>query len=252
MDIEMIIERVDETQWQALAGGAVVGSGDVSTRPDGRRFVSIDVWDDAAFALLAEAMVAALPAPLHTLVGGEDAELTARWERAGFVPERREWEYSLGTGAFGGAAEAARGVTVLPAGTADEARLRELDGAVRGEVEAERGWHTMPAELRCGPPGDTLVDPSLYAVAVRDGEYAGLVRVVRGRGPARIGLLAVRAEHRGRGVGAALLGHALSELDGAGVSRAWAEVDQSNSAATALFERFGAERAGHTLQLVRR
>ncbi|MFG2819110.1 GNAT family N-acetyltransferase [Kitasatospora sp. NPDC048365] len=251
MNTTFTVTRVDETRWQARAGDLVVGHGDLSPRPDGRRFVSIDVWDDAAFAPLADAMLTALPGPLRTVVAGDDGDLTSRWERAGFAPERREWEYLLPT-AGTPRRPAAEDVTILPAGTADEAELRALDRAVRAEVEAGPGWHTMPAELRSGPPGDTLVDPSLYAVAVHRGRYAGLVRVVRVRGRARIGLLAVRTAHQRHGIGRSLLAHALHTLHDAGVPTAWAEVDRSNAAATALFESLGAERAGHTLQLVRR
>ncbi|MFD7732986.1 GNAT family N-acetyltransferase [Kitasatospora phosalacinea] len=243
------IIRVDETQWQALSDDVVVGEADLSRRPDGRRFVSIDVWDDAAFAPLAAAMLAALPAPLRTLVAGEDTETAARWGRAGFVAERREWEYVLPTA--GVDARPAPGVDVLPAGTADEAELRLLDREIRAEVAAASGWHTMPAEVRPGPRGDTLIDPSLYAVAVHEGRYAGLARVVcRGRGPARIGLLAVRAAHQRQGLGRSLLAHALHALHEAGTTTARAEVDQSRTAATALLEGFGAERTGHLLHLV--
>ncbi|QKW23431.1 GNAT family N-acetyltransferase [Kitasatospora sp. NA04385] len=244
------ITRVDETQWQALADDVVVGRGDVSARPDGRRFVSIDVWDDAAFAPLATAMLAALPTPLRTLLAGDDTGPLAHWERAGFVPERREWEYLLSTAAD--LPEPAPGVTVLPAGTADEAELRLLDREIRAEVEAGSGWHTMPAEVRPCPPGDTLIDPSLYAVAVHEGRYAGLVRVVRprGRGPARIGLLAVRAAHQRHGLGRSLLAHALRALHESGTTTARAEVDQSRTAAVTLLEGFGAERTGHLLHLV--
>ncbi|BAJ32932.1 MULTISPECIES: GNAT family N-acetyltransferase [Kitasatospora] len=245
------IARVDETRWQALADGVVVGHADVSVRPDRRHFVSVDVWDDAAFEPLAAAMLAALPAtPLRTLVEGGDTDAAARWERAGFVPERREWEYVLSTAVD--LPSPAPDVAVLPAGTADEGRLRVLDREIRAEVAAGPGWHTMPAEVRPGPPGDTLIDPSLYAVAVHQGRYAGLVRVVRGhRGPARIGLLAVRAAHRRHGLGRTLLAHALHTLHESGTATARAEVDQSHAAATALFEGLGAQRAGHVLQLIR-
>ncbi|MFJ5884758.1 GNAT family N-acetyltransferase [Kitasatospora cineracea] len=243
------VTRVGETQWQALAGDAVVGHADVSTRRPGLRYVSIDVWDDAAFAPLADALRAALPAPLRTLLAADDRAQAAHWERAGFVPERREWEYVLPTAAA--APYLAPGVTILPAGTADEGRLRALDGEIRAEVAAGPGWHTMPAEVRPCPPGDTLIDPSLYAVAVHQGRYAGLVRVVRGRGPARIGLLAVRAAHQRHGLGRSLLAHALHTLHEAGTTAARAEVDQSRTAATALFESLGAERTGQVLHLIR-
>ncbi|MFD7641572.1 GNAT family N-acetyltransferase [Kitasatospora sp. NPDC059795] len=261
----VMINRVDEAQWQAVADEQIVGHGDVSQRPDGRLFVSIDVWQDEAFDPLADAMLGELPgAVLHTLVGGEDAELASRWQRAGFTVERREWEYLMPTRTEPAtepateqadqadqAEPAGEGVTILPAGTADEQLLRALDRDVRAQVEAAVGWHTMPAELRPHPAGDTLIDPSLYAVAVLDGQYAGLIRVVsRGR-RARIGLLAVRAELRRRGAGRALLRHALATLHEAGIDTAWTEIDQSHTAATTLFEQSGARRTGHLAELVR-
>ncbi|OKJ05628.1 GNAT family N-acetyltransferase [Kitasatospora sp. CB01950] len=252
----VMINRVDEAQWQAVADEQIVGHGDVSQRPDGRLFVSIDVWQDEAFDPLADAMLGELPgAVLHTLVGGEDAELASRWQRAGFTVERREWEYLMPTRtepAADRAEQAGENVTILPAGTADEQLLRALDRDVRAQVEAAVGWHTMPAELRPHAAEDTLIDPSLYAVAVLDGQYAGLIRVVsRGR-RARIGLLAVRAELRRRGAGRALLRHALATLREAGIDTAWTEIDQSHTAATTLFEEFGARRTGHLVELVRR
>ncbi|MFD8598008.1 GNAT family N-acetyltransferase [Kitasatospora sp. NPDC059646] len=245
------ITRADETRWQAVADERIVGHGDLSHRPDGRLFLSIDVWRDDAFDPLAAAVLAARPGDvLHTLVGEEDHDLTARWERAGFTVSRREGQYLVPTRTE--TTRPAEGVTILPAGTADEPQLRALDREIRAQVEAAVGWHTMPAELRPCPPGDTLVDPSLYAVAVVDGRYAGLARVVSRRGAARIGLLAVREEHRRRGAGQALLGHALDTLGRAGIAAARAEIDRANTAATALFERFGARRTGCLAELVRR
>jgi GNAT superfamily N-acetyltransferase len=289
----VMVTRVAEDRWEATGDdGIVVGQGDVSRRPDGRLFLSVDVWQDAAFDPLAAAMLAELPAPLHTLVGDEEHERRSGWERLGFTLGRREWAYDLPTGPRGtglGDVPLPAGVTILPAGEADEGRLRALDRAIREEVEATVGWRTMPAELVAGPPGDTVVDPSKYAVAVRDGAgarggnsyrdgdghrdggsdhgpgsgpgldhglglggtYVGQVRVVRVRRRARVGLVAVRAEERRSGIGRALLAHALDALGRDGVGSAWAEVDASHTAATALVEGAGARRAGAYLELVR-
>ncbi|MCX3059222.1 GNAT family N-acetyltransferase [Streptomyces beihaiensis] len=259
------ITRVDETQWEAVTdSGLIVGEGDLSHRPDGRRFISIDVWQDTVFDQLAAAMLAELPEPLHTLVGEHDHALTSRWERLGFTVGRREHVYVLPTkppassaAPASSASSATRkdlpptGVTIAPAGTADETLLRALDRTVRQEIEATVGWHTMPAEVLSHPDGDTLIDPSKYAAAALNGEYVGLVRVVPVRSRARIGLLAVRADHRGRGIGRALLTHALSTLHRGGIGSAWAEVDTSNAAAIALVEAVGATRSSGYVELVR-
>ncbi|MEU9578195.1 GNAT family N-acetyltransferase [Streptomyces chilikensis] len=251
------ITRVAQAQWEAVADDLVVGRGDVSRRPDGRLFLSIDVWRDAAFDRLAATMLADLPTPLHTLVGEDDHDTTARWERFGFTVGRREGAYDLPTDPRESGLDATRlpaGVTVLPAGEADEHLLRSLDRAIRDEVEAAVGRRVLPAELLAGPPGDTLVDPSKYAVAVLDGDagYAGLVRVVRVRRRARVGLVAVRADRRRRGIGRALLAHALEGLHRDGIASAWTEVDDSDVPALALARAAGARRATGHLELVRR
>ena len=67
-----VITRVTEGHWRAVADDREVGRGDASRRSDGRIFVSVDAWDGAVFDRLAEAMLAELPRPLHTVVDGFD------------------------------------------------------------------------------------------------------------------------------------------------------------------------------------
>ncbi|WP_169796982.1 GNAT family N-acetyltransferase [Streptacidiphilus griseoplanus] len=249
----MQITRVAETQWRAVdADDRIVGHGDVSYRPDGRLFVSIDVWRDGVFDLLADAMLADLPNPLHTLVGETDLDLKSCWEQVGFTLGRREREYVLPTDPRDtglGTPLPPAGVTILPAGAANEGLLSALDRSIREEVDAAVGWRTMPAEVL---PRPMLLDPSKFVVAARDGRYVGLLRVARVRSRARIGLIAVRADQQRHGIGRALLAHALGSLHRDGVQSAWAEVDESNAAAIALFEGSGARRTGGCLELVRR
>ncbi|NDU76432.1 GNAT family N-acetyltransferase [Actinomadura sp. DSM 109109] len=248
------IARVADRHWHALDDDLVAGRGYAEHRPDGRLFVSIDAWHDAAFDQLAEAMVADLPAPLYTVVDEADAELTARWRRAGFRIRRREWEYAVPTDPRATGLEGVvppPGVTIVPAGQADEAMLRAVDRAVRDEVEATTGWsRSMPAEVLPRPEADTIVDPSKYAVAAAPDRYLGLIRVVTA-GPPRIGLVAVRAGEQRRGIARALLAHALGALHRSGHTTAWAEVQESNRAAAALIEGVGARPVGSNLELVR-
>ena len=250
----VMITRVADGQWHALDDDVVVGRGHAEHRPDGRLFVSIDAWHNAAFDLLAEAMVAELPAPLYTVVDEADFELTAGWRRAGFTIRRREWEYVVSTDPrVTGLDEVLPppGVTIVPAGQADESLLRAVDRAIRDEVEATVGWQSMPAEVVPRPQGDTIVDPSKYAVAAVPGRYLGLIRVVRVKRP-RIGLVAVRAGEQRRGIARALLAHALGTLHRTGAPAAWAEVHESNRAASALFEGIGGARPmSSNLELVR-
>lgn len=247
------ITRVADRQWHALDDDLVVGRGHAEHRPDGRLFVSIDAWHDVAFDRLAEAMLAELPAPLYTVVDEADVELTAGWRRAGFTVRRREWEYMVPTDPQATGLEAVLpppGVTILPAGQADERLLRAVDRAIRDEVEATVGWQSMPAEVIPRPEGDTVVDPSMYAVAATPDRYLGLIRVARVKRP-RIGLVAVRAGQQRRGIARALLAHALGALHRSGSTAAWAEVNESNRAASALFETIGARSTSSNLELVR-
>jgi GNAT superfamily N-acetyltransferase len=249
----VMITRVADRQWHALDDDLVVGRGHAQQRPDGRLFVSIDAWHDTAFDRLAEAIVAHLPAPLHTVVDEADVELTAAWQRAGFTIRRREWEYVVPTDpqlTGLGTVLPPSGVTIVPAGQADESLLRAVDRAIRDEVEATVGWQSMPAEVIPRPEGDTIVDPSKYAVAATPDRYLGLIRVVTAIRP-RIGLVAVRADERRRGIARALLAHALGTLHHAGFAEAWTEVQESNRAGSALFEGIGARPMSSNLELVR-
>lgn len=250
----LFITRVAERHWHALDDDQVTGRGEVSRRPDGRLFLSIDAWHDAVFDRLAETLLADLPRPLYTVVDEADVDLLLQWERAGFAPRRREWEYALPTDPqrTGLGSAPPDGVRVLGAGAADEGRLRELDRVLRDEIEAGSGWQSMPAEVLCGPDGRRLpVDPSKYAVATRDGEYVGLVRITPLPRQPRIGLIAVRSGHRRRGIARALLAEVLGSAYRRGIASASADVHQSNRAAIALFEGLGARRTGSNLELVR-
>ncbi len=256
----VIVTRVAEHQWHALADDQVVGRGDAARRPDGRLFLSIDSWHGAVFDRLAEVMLADLPTPLYTVVDEADRDSTAGWERVGwervgFTTRRREWEYLVPTDLRAAGLDAAQppsGVTIVPAGEAEEGRLRELDRAIRAEVEATVGWQAMPAEVLPRPNGTTVLYPSKYAVAVQSDRYVGLVRVAPITRLPRIGLVAVRADRHRCGIARALLAHALGSLHASGIATASAEVNEANEAATALFEGFGAQRAGSNLELVRR
>ncbi|MGV9668598.1 GNAT family N-acetyltransferase [Nocardia niigatensis] len=249
------ITRVLLTRWQAVENDLVVGCGDLSTRPDGRLFVSIDTWHDTVFDQLATAMLTTLRRPLHTVVDESDSDLLSRWARAGFTTRRREWEYLLPTdpGSTGLDATAPPpDITIVPAGHAAEEPLRAVDRVIREEVEATTGWQNMPVEILRGVDGDTIVDRSKYVAAARSDRYVGLLRVVQVTRLPRIGLVAVRADHHRRGIARAMLAHALGALHARGITTATAEVNESNAAATALFEGIGARRVNSNLELVLR
>jgi ribosomal protein S18 acetylase RimI-like enzyme len=247
----VLISRIASGQWHALGDDLVVGRGEASRRPDGRMFVSIDAWHGTAFDRLAEAMLAALPRPLHTVADEADLDLTAGWRRAGFTTRRREWEYAVPTDPRATGLDSALAppdVTITAFGRAEQAPLRALDRTIRDQVEAGPGWQDMPAEILAPP----VLDPSKYAVAAQVGQYVGLLRVTMVTRQPRIGLIAVRADRQRRGIARALLAHALGALHRIGKETASAEVTESNVAATALFAGVGAWRTGSNLELVLR
>ncbi|WP_433754430.1 GNAT family N-acetyltransferase [Nocardia sp. CA-135398] len=251
----VVITRITHTQWHALDNDRVVGRGDASRRPDGRIFLGIDYWHDAVFDQLAHVMSTDLPNPLYTVVDETDVGLTSCWERVGFTIRRREWEYVVPTDPRVTGLDATPpppDTTIVAAGDAEQGPLHALDRAIRLEVEAAMGWQQMPAEVLPCPSGNTPLDLSKYVVAAQHDRYVGLVRVMRRRHWARIGLIAVRADQHRRGIARALLSHTLGALHHSGIDTVSTEVDESNTAATALFEGIGARRASSNLELVLR
>lgn len=245
----LVITRIAERHWHALEDDRVVGRGQASPRPDGRVFLSIDVWRAEVFDRLAEVMLADLPTPLYTVVDEADVDLTSRWERVGFVIRRREWEYVVPTDpAITGLDTVLppAGVTILPSDAVDEEPLRALDRVIRDEV----GRDLMPAEVLARPDGSPLLDPSRYTVAAEAGRYVGLVRVAPIPRRPRIGLIAVRTDQRRRGIARALLAHVLGSLHRTGTTMAAADVHEANAVAAALFEGVGAWRDSSNLELV--
>jgi GNAT superfamily N-acetyltransferase len=254
-DHTVVISRVAESQWHAVEDDRVVGRGEASRRPDGRIFLSIDAWHGTVFDQLADAMLADLPRPLYTVVDEADLDLTSHWERAGLTTRRREWEYLVPTDPRVtelGSVLPPPGVTILAVGRNEKAPLRTLDRVIREEVEATVGWQEMPAEVLARPDGAILLDPSKYAVAAQSDQYLGLVRLAPVARQPRIGLIAVRADQRRRGIARALLADVLGSLHRLGIEKAWAEVNESNGAAMALFEGVGARRESSNLELVLR
>lgn len=249
----VVITRVADTLWHALEDDQVVGRGEATRRPDGRLFLSIDSWHVAVFDLLADAMLAGLPRPLYTVVDEADVDLRSDWIRAGFTARRREWECLVRTDprATGlGSTSPPSGVAIVPAGEPDPGLLREVDRVIRDEVEATLGWREMPAEVLPGAGGATVLNPANYAAAALPGQYVGLVRVTAMTRLPRIGLIAVRADQRRRGIARALLAEVLGGLHRAGVETVFVEVNESNEAAVALFDGIGARRVSSNLELV--
>lgn len=205
-----MITRVSDGQWHALADDLVVGRGDAVLRPDDRLFVSIDAWHDPVFDRLAAAMLAELPGPLHTMADADDPATVAGWQRAGFAVRRRERTYTL-VPAEVPAAPPVAGVTF----TADGDGFR-----------AEAG----------GPEAGTV----RFLAMMKDNGKPRIARIVH---------LEVGARWRRRGIGRALLSHALNDLHARGFTIASADVDDTDTAAVRLLESAGARLESTALEL---
>jgi ribosomal protein S18 acetylase RimI-like enzyme len=173
---------------------------------------------------------------------------------AGFTEARRESIVELSIDRVLEAFCEARlppGISVRSAVEVDVDRLRALDDELRGDVPGTSGWRSSPAEFRANTFDDPAFDPATYLVAVADdsGEYVGLARVWMNPGMPRIGMVGVHQAHRRRGIGAALLVHALTAAGAAGGTRVTTEFDVTNAASRALAEGAGAEVVGAAVEL---
>jgi RimJ/RimL family protein N-acetyltransferase len=144
-------------------------------------------------------------------------------------------------------------VTVREATLADVDRLLDLLVAVAEEgrwigteapVDLERRRRRMVADVE---GADAIV-----LVAEAGGELVGQLGLYLARyGVADLGML-VAAGWRGRGVGAALLREAIDRAGKAGMHKLALQVWPHNTAALALYERFGFQREGYLRRHYRR
>jgi ribosomal protein S18 acetylase RimI-like enzyme len=207
----------------------------VFIRPDRRRFLRgdpNDIPDGDVFVTVAELDV-------------------ARYERLGFVVNRREDEYLVSTDRYAGAPPP--GFVFRRADGVDEERLRRLDDALRQDVPGTDGWRWDAADFRAETFESSAFDPATYLVAVdvRD-DYVGLSRVWTNRPVPRLSMVGVLAPYRRRGLAKALLEAVFGELHARGVAEVSTEVDETNVASQALLAGFGIHRIAGHVELVRR
>lgn len=208
-----VITRVAADQWHAVDDGLTIGRGNSTHRPDGRLFISIDAWHDAVFDRLAAAMLAELPGPLHTVIDADDSATADNWRRAGFAERRRERHYLVALDDARLTAQAPVGVTITGDGDGDVFRA-EAEGSEVGAIRL------IPLMRSDGTP-----------------------RI------ARIASVEVRADRHRRGIGRALLAHALRALHDRGFPMASADVDDTDTAAIHLIEGAGARHTSNSLEL---
>jgi RimJ/RimL family protein N-acetyltransferase len=219
-------------------------------RPDGRLLVrASEGWTaEAAASAVEVANTRGATALAHIDVesSAEQAALVA----AGFAELRRQAVVAISVEQP--LAAPPPGIELRSAADVDEDRLRLLDDELREDVPGTSGWSSTPEEFRDHTFADPAFDRRTYLVAVdgESGEYFGLVRIWMNPGGPRLGLVAVRREHRRRGLASALIARALQAVHALGASEVTLEYDLENVASRTLFERLGARRLGTRIELV--
>lgn len=216
-------------------------------RPDGRRFV-LDPDGPEPVAPGVE---------LYATVDEADEQAHDRYRQLGFTVKRREGEYLIPTDpAVTGLAgvEPPAGFVLVRADEVDETRLRLLDDALRQDVPGTDGWRWAEVDFREETYESPAFDPAVYLVAVEEpsGEHVGIARIWRKPARPRLGLIAVLAPYRRRGLARALLAPAFAVLHESGQAEVSTEIAETNTASRALLEGLGASRVGGSVELVRR
>lgn len=254
---EYVARQSRTATWNLVRGPDTIASAHALCRADGRWFVSVDAWDDAAWEPLTSAMIGDLRRDLHTMVDESDDVTLDCWRRLGFEFRRREINFAVPVNPVAtglGTARLPDGLVLLGADAVDETELRKLDDAMRAEASGTDGWINDPQEFHDHTFDERYFDPETHLVAVDDVRetFAGLVRVVVIPRRPRLRLIAVAPAYRRRGLARGLLGAAFASLHERGVDYVAAEADAGNAAAINLFEQVGARRIGASIELIYR
>ena len=149
---------------------------------------------------------------------------------------------------------------VRPADPADAQGLKELGDAVAAEPEGwlatNNGWRSVADERRYLRAIRRYPHAAVYVAEAEDGSIVGRLSLARDQHPASrhvadLGLM-VAASHRRRGIGTALLEAAVDWSRANDVCKLELHVFPWNTAAIALYEKFGFEREGYRKRHYRR
>jgi ribosomal protein S18 acetylase RimI-like enzyme len=253
---EYVVRLSRTATWNLVRAADTIATAHAMCRPDGRWFVSIDAWDEAAWAPLVAVMIKDLGCDLHTVVDASDEATLASWRRFGFEVARREVDYLIPVDpGVTGLVESPLpdGMVLLGADAVDETELRLLHDALRADVPGSDGWLSDPQEFRERCFDERSFDPATYLIALDDTvpAFAGLVRIMLMPRRARLGLVGVRSGYRRRGLARALLAAAFAALPERGFTQVGAEVDATNTASIRLLEQLGGRRSGGSVVMIR-
>jgi mycothiol synthase len=157
---------------------------------------------------------------------------------AGYTRVRTFWHMERPLAADEPAGDPPPGVRIRPSidPEDDEVVHDVLDEAFRGHF----GIEPMSLEEWRIQFKDGMYDPGLVLIAEAEGEVVGVAANWMPDGLGWVGDLGVRASHRGRGIGAALLRHSFALLAARGATQVRLNVDAENeSGATRLYASVG-------------
>jgi mycothiol synthase len=188
----------------------------------------------------ASQLLAGLPSARfrHAINAGDQAA-AAMLQARGLRPVRHFWHMQIDlTGPFE-PGPTPEGVAITGIDSPDE--LPAVHALLNEAFADDWGHHPEPfdrwAEEQTGSPS---FDPTLWLLAMEVGRPVGALTGSVWGDRGWVDLLGVLAACRGRGIGAALLGHSFATFAGRGVRRVLLNVDAENpTGATALYERVG-------------
>ncbi|MEP7022737.1 MAG: GNAT family N-acetyltransferase [Actinomycetota bacterium] len=244
-------------EWFAYDGDMEVGELSALVRPDKKCFAFLRPGQSSADEQLLATAIEQTGHDLHTSLD-EFNYLEIEWHtKLGFEITGQESHYKIPVSAAAASLRGAvvpAGLRLISAADADEGRLRLLDDALRQDVPGTDGWQWDAAGFHAETYDSGFFDPALYLVAVdqASGQYAGLVRVWHHPRMSRLGLVAVLAPYRRRGLARAMLGQVLGVLQDRGAAEVVAEIADTNTASLTLLTSLGARRTGGSVWLIRK
>lgn len=231
-------------------GGGLLAYADMSDQGDRHRRFWVDLRlrdEEAGLALLREfeRRATALAAPgalLRSLAAASDTRARRVLERAGLAPVRHSFRMEIELGESRPHPRWPEGIavrTMEPGG--DETAVYDVQNET-----FEDAWEYEPdpyAEWEHWNLRRGQFDPALWFLAEEGGEIAGIALCLPSDAEPELGwvsILGVRRPWRRRGLGQALLEHALAEFARRGFRRAGLGVDaDSPTGAVGLYERAG-------------
>jgi mycothiol synthase len=173
----------------------------------------------------------------HAITAGDDAA-AAMLRIRGLQPVRHFWHMQIDVA---GPIEPGPTPAGIEIGGVEPADLKAVHAVLEEAFVDDRGDHPEPFERWVEEEtGSPSYDPTLWLLARDAGVPVGALIASAGGDGGWVDWLAVLASHRGRGIGAALLGRSFASFAARGLRRVRVNVDAENATgATAVYERVG-------------